>query len=157
MKNSIKYKRQYAYRERNKEKLYKEHLELVKRLYKEDPTKALKYAKEYYQKNKTKIKWRIYANNQLPKTKAKRSIWNSLRRKQMGKPDKNLIKFIDVLIEQTNYCSFCGVKMDEYGVYPDGKTLDHIKPLGTGGKNKIGNIRILCFKCNVSRPKSYPI
>lgn len=153
MSNEVKYRRQYAYRERNKESIYRKHLELQKKLYKKNPSKFLKYAREYYQKNKEKVQKRIHLYSLLQTTKAKRAGWNAVRRKRLGKPNKEFFKHIEKLIEETNFCSLCGIQMFEYGTYPNGKTIDHIKPLCVGGDNVVGNIRVTCFKCNISRPK----
>lgn len=43
----------------------------------------------------------------------------------------------------TQYCFYCGKKMAEWN-----KTIDHIRPLGKGGSNRLSNLVISCKKCN---------
>jgi hypothetical protein len=46
----------------------------------------------------------------------------------------------------------CGVKLTDIPFLPNSKELDHIIPLNIGGTHTIGNVRIICRKCNSSRP-----
>lgn len=48
-------------------------------------------------------------------------------------------------------CPLCGVVMtDEQG--PAKKNIDHIVPLGVGGKHVRENVRVICRTCNLARP-----
>ena len=59
------------------------------------------------------------------------------------------------LRKSTTHCPFCKVKLggdDPYApTYPN---LDHITPLVIGGTHTMENVRYLCRKCNLSRPKN---
>jgi 5-methylcytosine-specific restriction endonuclease McrA len=50
-------------------------------------------------------------------------------------------------------CSLCTVKLTDQPYLPNSKELDHIIPKGIGGTHTIGNVRILCRRCNIARPK----
>ncbi|MFI0900575.1 HNH endonuclease [Streptomyces sp. NPDC020983] len=50
-------------------------------------------------------------------------------------------------------CSLCQVAMTGEAGHPNSKQLDHIVPIGIGGTHTIGNVRIICRTCNLSRPK----
>lgn len=46
----------------------------------------------------------------------------------------------------------CGVRMADVPFLPNSKELDHIVPLNVGGTHTIGNVRIICRRCNTGRP-----
>lgn len=47
----------------------------------------------------------------------------------------------------------CGVKLINKPYQPASKELDHIVPRNVGGTHTIGNVRIICRQCNITRPK----
>lgn len=49
--------------------------------------------------------------------------------------------------------SDCNEQLTDVPNLPNSKELDHIVPLNIGGTHTIGNIRIICRKCNGARPK----
>lgn len=49
-------------------------------------------------------------------------------------------------------CPLCDVKLIRQPYLPASKELDHIIPLNVGGTHTIGNVRIICRKCNLARP-----
>lgn len=55
------------------------------------------------------------------------------------------------LLSSTIVCSLCGKVMTEDGRYPDGKHLDHIQPLATGGLHMRANLQVICANCNVQK------
>ena len=46
----------------------------------------------------------------------------------------------------------CGVAMTDKPFLPHSKELDHIVPLHVGGTHTVGNVRIICRRCNTARP-----
>jgi 5-methylcytosine-specific restriction endonuclease McrA len=46
----------------------------------------------------------------------------------------------------------CNVRLIDEPYQPTSKELDHIVPLNVGGTHTIGNVRIICRKCNIGRP-----
>lgn len=50
-------------------------------------------------------------------------------------------------------CPLCRVKLTDKPYLPHSKELDHIIPKGAGGTHTIGNVRIICRTCNITRPK----
>lgn len=50
-------------------------------------------------------------------------------------------------------CPMCSVWMTDSPGLPSSKHLDHIIPIHVGGTHTIGNVRIICRTCNLSRPK----
>jgi hypothetical protein len=55
--------------------------------------------------------------------------------------------------ERARKCPLCGVYMTSKPNRPNSKHLDHILPRNRGGTHTHGNVRIICFTCNVRRPK----
>lgn len=47
----------------------------------------------------------------------------------------------------------CGAQLTDTPYQPNSRHLDHIVPLNIGGTHTIGNVRIICLTCNLSRPK----
>lgn len=63
-------------------------------------------------------------------------------------------QWLNNLFNKTSHCELCNIELVDNGnIYPNGKHLDHILPLIAGGEHKKNNVRFICFKCNVSRPK----
>ncbi len=50
-------------------------------------------------------------------------------------------------------CPLCSVRLTNRPDLPNSKHLDHIVPVVIGGTNTIGNVRIICRTCNLTRPK----
>ncbi len=50
-------------------------------------------------------------------------------------------------------CPCCGVFMVSRPYTPRSKELDHVLSLHAGGTHTLGNVRVICRKCNQSRPK----
>jgi 5-methylcytosine-specific restriction endonuclease McrA len=57
------------------------------------------------------------------------------------------------LLAAAENCPLCGIIMKPYRSYPDGKHIDHIKPLASGGKHVMSNVWIICAKCNLTKSK----
>lgn len=56
------------------------------------------------------------------------------------------------LLASHDHCPLCEKRMtDDRG--PLQKQLDHIVPIGIGGTHTVGNVRVICRSCNLSRPK----
>lgn len=47
----------------------------------------------------------------------------------------------------------CDVKLTDQPFLPNSKELDHMVPINVGGTHTIGNVRIICRRCNERRPK----
>jgi hypothetical protein len=58
------------------------------------------------------------------------------------------------LWESATHCVLCGKQMEDNGSYPNGKNLDHMLPLCVGGTHEMSNVRYICAKCNITRPKN---
>ena len=55
--------------------------------------------------------------------------------------------------QRARKCPLCGVYMTGKPSLPNSKELDHILPICQGGTHTHGNVRIICRRCNQSRPK----
>lgn len=55
--------------------------------------------------------------------------------------------------QRARKCPLCDVRMTDKPHLPNSKELDHILPVNQGGTHTHGNVRIICRKCNQSRPK----
>lgn len=121
--------------------------ELDRRRYIRDKEKRLAQGKEYYERNKDRIKiykakW--HAENQ---EKVRASRW---RRKSLKKQADGWFtgKDIERLFQaQKGKCIECKICIK------GGYDIDHIMPLYLGGSNYPSNLQLLCSKCN--RKKSY--
>ena len=47
-------------------------------------------------------------------------------------------------------CPICGYEMKDYVNAPHRPTIQHNIPISKGGKHELGNISVICHKCNVS-------
>lgn len=61
--------------------------------------------------------------------------------------------FIAKLWREARRCPMCSVKLTDKSNQPNSKHLDHIVPVVIGGTHTMGNVRIVCRTCNLSRPK----
>ncbi len=50
-------------------------------------------------------------------------------------------------------CPICRIGLVDEPYQSRSKELDHIIPKGVGGTHTIGNVRIICRACNITRPK----
>lgn len=55
--------------------------------------------------------------------------------------------------ERARKCPLCNVTLTGRPHLPSSKELDHILPVNQGGTHTLGNVRIICRKCNQSRPR----
>jgi len=63
-------------------------------------------------------------------------------------------EWLNKLFSITTHCELCNCELDNDGkAYPNGKQLDHITPLAVGGTHTKNNVRVICYKCNIERPK----
>jgi 5-methylcytosine-specific restriction endonuclease McrA len=51
------------------------------------------------------------------------------------------------------HCPLCTVRLVNTPLLDDSKELDHIVPLCIGGTHTVGNVRIICRRCNITRPR----
>ncbi len=110
--------------------------------------------KEYYQKNKEKVKERVtdWQRNNADKVKGYKRDWKqrnpdavtahkNARRAASLKGGKYTAKEWRELCDfYGNVCLSCGTDKDI--------TVDHVKPLSIGGTNTIDNLQPLCGSCN---------
>lgn len=57
---------------------------------------------------------------------------------------------IAAMFEATTTCSECGHTFADLSE----KSIDHIRPLGDGGRHERANVRVICRPCNSARAKS---
>lgn len=62
-------------------------------------------------------------------------------------------KYERELRRRTLRCGPCGIWMTSKPDQPNSKHLDHIVPICMGGTHTMGNVRIICRTCNLTRPK----
>lgn len=139
-----------------------------------------KYNKEYRAKNALKIKqqnnkyWKFNRKVLIEKTKLRRltseriELEKKYRQSDIGKAVKNNYKhrrrakekitditniWLGDLKKNSDFCLLCNCKMNVIKYHPQSKHLDHIIPLNIGGTHTMDNVRYICRKCNLSRPK----
>jgi catechol 2,3-dioxygenase-like lactoylglutathione lyase family enzyme len=74
------------------------------------------------------------------------------RRKTVGRHSDVTPEYEQVLRAKAKRCPLCKVRMVKEPYLPASKELDHIVPLNVGGTHTIGNVRIICRTCNITRP-----
>jgi hypothetical protein len=57
------------------------------------------------------------------------------------------------LRKQAQCCPLCATRLTDAPHHPNSKNLDHIVPICMGGTHTMGNVRIICRTCNLTRPK----
>lgn len=123
--------------------------------------------KKYYEKNREKINDKRTNYRQLHKEKMQQQQREAYRenpeRWKNGVSKRRAIKKVtDIttewlrrLYQETDNCPICNIELDKIKCnnYPNGSHLDHIIPLNVGGLHMMNNVRIICFKCNMKRPR----
>lgn len=74
---------------------------------------------------------------------------NSRRRTKASHSDLTTAMVTEIM-ESRTYCTLCRKRMSAGG--PHAKHLDHIVPIAIGGTHTLGNVRVICATCNMSRP-----
>lgn len=79
---------------------------------------------------------------------------NHVRRLRIVAPGVDRLTVSDLrrLLDVATDCPLCGVEMTEQHLDSTHKHIDHIVPLFVGGQHTLGNVRIICRACNLSRP-----
>lgn len=151
--NAEKHKKQARqYYAENKELIAKKAKPRRKKYRVEQKEHLRELRKAEYQRNKEKIKKRVKEWRKTPKGKLGHQKSNHIRRAKCKDTDITS-DWLLALKENTNVCPLCGTKMDDDGRKINGKTLDHIISLISGGKHIKINVRYICRKCNVNRPQ----
>lgn len=152
----LAYKRKFN--RENSKRLYQDRKEYYKK-YCEENKEQIKerradYIKKYNLQNREKFRIRLREYRQTEKGRSVNKNYKHKRR-QLESHDSDITsRWLSNFIASTNNCAICNDRLNPNGsVYPNGKHLDHIIPLYKGGKHTMDNVRVVCFKCNVSRPK----
>lgn len=149
---------QKKWRDNNKEKIK----ETNKCYLVNNPEKRKQTEQNYIKKNKEKLREysrKHYKDNAERERKRKKEyrktdIWKTIicnvyhRRRAKMKNTDITTKWLLNLKIVTTHCEICGRKLK------DNVHLDHITPLGIGGKHIKANVRYVHAKCNLSRPKN---
>jgi len=136
-----------AYREKNKESL-----NLKAKQRRETPERK-KYMRGYLKTYLTSLKEsnpekykdlrfsiKILNHQFYAKNKTKRKVTDITK------------EYLIELFLNTEKCLLCGVGLSDNGREMNGKQFDHIIPIINGGMHTKENIRVICTKCNRSRP-----
>lgn len=86
--------------------------------------------------------------------KAKAGVRAYHLRRRLSLTSTNLTaEWLLALKQAAQVCPICAVVMDVDGRLPHGKTFDHILPVSAGGRHLKANLRVICRRCNLNRPK----
>jgi len=134
------------YRDKNKE------LIKIRRRFKylKDREIILKRVKDYYNKNKDKIAItsKEYRRNNIESILiSNRNRKNKLRALSVNSDITNT--YLAELLKNSLKCPICGSKY----INKSDKHIDHIIPISVGGEHCKDNIRVICKRCNLTRPK----
>jgi hypothetical protein len=160
----------------------KEHRKKLWDTYKQKP-EVMEHIKKYNQEEKRKIAKRAYnskpeikerrkvyqkEHDKIPEVKEAQKkykseyrknhlfMWHNCqyKRRAITKTTDITSQWLKVLWDETTHCVECGKQMENHSKYPDGRHLDHVIPLCLGGLHLTNNVRYICAKCNLSRPKN---
>lgn len=145
---------EYAKRRRsdNGEKIKARKRELYKTKNRE---KIINCVKVYYLKNRDKVLERKKILRKQPATIERIRERNRMRKTMIRALEKYTDITIDFLLQlkrQTQKCKLCNCVLTE-SIGDQQRHLDHIIPLFIGGKHIASNVRYVCRKCNLTRPK----
>lgn len=161
------------YRERHKlkirqkrliyERLHEEELRQRRKIsYLKNRDKILEKGKIYSRINSEKIKQRLKIRDEkyfleTGKTRYQRyklQLLNADNKRRALEANSDVTtEWLSELWQRTTHCEICSKELEDSSNYPNGKELDHIVPIGIGGRHKKDNLRYLCGYCNRSRPK----
>ncbi len=79
--------------------------------------------------------------------RSKRSPSSAFGTRYMNSKDRKNMRN-KLYAEQLGICAICGTEID-----PTEATLDHIVPVGDGGKNRKANLQVTHRLCNMRRQK----
>jgi hypothetical protein len=74
------------------------------------------------------------------------------RRQQRTQTSDVTLAYEATLRRKARICPLCSVRLTAKPYLPSSKELDHIVPLCIGGTHTVGNVRIICRRCNRARP-----
>jgi hypothetical protein len=114
---------------------------------------ALKQKQEYYLSNREKIltSTKIYRNSPAGKLVALNSRHKRRAISKTGDIKTSWLK--DLKFNSTN-CKLCKALLTDDDVsLSTHRHLDHIIPVNIGGGHTMNNVRYVCKKCNLARPK----
>ena len=125
-----------------------------KERYKEHRDEQLRYAREYYEKNKTQIleKQKHY----LTTDKGKESMTKAHSKRYKNLKNKGIPYKREHVLMRDNYkCYICQkpLLVTQFTGEDNDIHIDHIQPIVTGGIDCFTNVAACCVKCNLSRPK----
>ena len=153
---------------RNREKQKEQRKPYDAENYKNNKSKFKEKNTAYYFENKDQIDNRNmkYRSDNPDKIKEIDKKWRSTENGKISRRLSNLKRRLKTehtditrswvlnLKMSADFCPLCKTEMvDDGQVYPNGKHLDHIIPVNIGGKHIKSNVRYVCYKCNISRPK----
>jgi len=126
---------------------------LAHKYYLKNKSKILAHQKKYQRKNKAKIKEQSKRYRKTEKGRAV-ELNNEHRRNSQCKITNITATWLKNLKISSKFCPLCNRKMVNKGNRSNKKHLDHIKPLCCGGQHVKKNVRFVCMKCNLTRPKN---
>lgn len=146
---------QHFYTKNWKKQNYEQHKKLNKKYYDNNIDKVKERINNYKRQNKEKVlkSLREWAKKNPEKIKIYRKISKGKRRSVYKITDIDS-SFLIKLKEETKNCPKCGNSLNDIDKSPDQYNLDHIIPLNIGGKHSKDNVRYICRKCNINRPKN---
>ena len=121
-----------------------------KKYYENNKDIIIEKAKQYYAENSYEIKKRIKTYRTTEKGKEVKR--NSSAKRRANQNGKISTEYLLELKKNTEICQLCNSLLTE----EDGDNkyhLDHIIPLFAGGEHIEENVRYICRKCNLTRPK----
>lgn len=151
------YQKEYAkrprYKERQQTEAVKSRRRIYARAYRKKP-RARAYLKAYNAKYRKTEKFR--SNNKIYMARYRKSDSGKVAKTNHRHLRRTKMKVTDItsgqlrsLIASTRYCVLCCERLTKAN-----RHLDHILPLCSGGLHVRSNIRYICNRCNISRPKN---
>lgn len=134
------------WRERNKE----HHQEVARAYYLRNKSRILRISRKWYHDNNEdcKRKWRAYYRGNRERMISRHHNRRALMLNADGSYTSEDIKAL--YAGQNGRCWYCGASLE------DGYHIDHFIALSKGGTNDVGNLRLACQSCNLSKGAKHP-